>query len=602
MRRVSAAPLVDPLPHNRVADILAHQASAHPNTIVYTVLAPGRERDVSAAQFRDEVVAVARGMAARGVHPGDRVGILSRTRYEWSLVDFALWWMGAVPVPVYDSSSPDQIAWILSDSGAKAVFVETDELADRVQRAAAITPFDAASNVCVFDSRDATRSLEALIDTGRDRADLATPYDGCGLDDVATLIYTSGTTGAPKGCELTHRNFVGCSVGTRRMVPELVFPGARTLLFLPLAHVFARFVEVVALDAGVALAHTPDVSGLMEDLNRFHPTFILAVPRVFEKIHVGASLKASAASPIKKLIFSRAEDTAVAWSEASQSGRVSPWLAAKHRLYDRLVYSTLREAMGGEVRHAVSGGAALGSRMGHFFNGIGIYVVEGYGLTETTAPIAANFPTLNRLGTVGHPLPGHEIAVADDGEVLVRGNNVFRAYHGMPEQTEAAFHDGWFATGDLGTLDEQGVLTITGRKKEIIVTAGGKNVIPNVLEDPIRAAAIVSQVIVLGEKRSFISALITLDSGTLPKILPTLGLDPAMSCERAAKEPAVIAHVQKIVDQANSKVSRAESIRKFEILGQDFTMEDGCLTPSLKVKRSVVTDRFADRIDALYSG
>lgn len=601
MRRVSVPPAVDPLPHNSVAEILARQASENPDLVLYTILAEGKERDVTARQFREEVIAVGRGLAARGIQPGDRVGILSRTRYEWSLVDFALWWVGAVPVPVYDTSSPDQIAWILSDSQAKAIFVETDELAERVESAAAITPFAASSRICVFDTADQKSSLETFIAEGADRTDFENPHDGISLDDTATLIYTSGTTGPPKGCELTHRNFVGCSANTIPVASEVIYPGARTLLFLPLAHVFARFVEVIAMDAGVTLAHTSDVSGLMEDLGRFHPTFILAVPRVFEKIFVGARLKASAASPVKKLIFARAVSVAVEWSKASQAGKVSPLLEAQHRLYDKLVYSTLRNAMGGAVRYAVSGGAALGSRLGHFFNGIGVYVVEGYGLTETTAPISANFPSINRLGTVGHPIPGHEIAIAHDGEILVRGNNVFRAYHGMPDKTEESFHDGWFATGDLGVLDDEGLLTVTGRKKEIIVTAAGKNVVPNILEDPIRASATVGQIIVLGDNRSFISALITLDPDTLPKVLPTLGLDSSLTPAQAAKEPAVIDHVQKIVDHANAKVSRAESIRKFEILDHDFTIEDGYLTPSMKLKRAKVIEDYSAEIDALYA-
>lgn len=601
MRRVSVPPVVDPLPHNSVAEILARQASENPDIVLYTILHEGKERDVTARQFREEVIAVARGLAARGIQPGDRVGILSRTRYEWSLVDFALWWVGAVPVPVYDTSSPDQIAWILSDSESKAIFVETDELAERVQAAAAITPFAASSRICVFDTADPKSSLETFIAEGADRTDLEDPHDGDSLDRTATIIYTSGTTGPPKGCELTHRNFIGCSANTIPVASEVIYPGARTLMFLPLAHVFARFVEVVAVDAGITLAHTPDVSGLMEDLGRFKPTFILAVPRVFEKIFVGARLKAAAASPVKKLIFARAVAVAVEWSKASQAGKVSPLLEAQHRLYDKLVYSTLRNAMGGDVRYAVSGGALLGARLGHFFNGIGVYVVEGYGLTETTAPISANFPSINRLGTVGHPIPGHEIAIAHDGEILVRGNNVFHAYHGMPDKTAESFIDGWFATGDLGVLDEEGILTVTGRKKEIIVTAAGKNVVPNTLEDPIRASATVGQIIVLGDNRSFISALITLDPDTLPKILPTLGLDSSLTPAQAAKEPAVIDHVQKIVDHANAKVSRAESIRKFTILDRDFTIEDGYLTPSMKLKRPKVIEDFSDEIEAIYA-
>ena len=601
MRRVSAPAIVDPLPYPGIAHILEERARTQPDLVLYTILAPGRERDVTAREFRAEVVALARGMAAQGIRPGDRVGLLSRTRYEWTLVDFALWWLGAVPVPVYDTSSPDQIAWILSDSHATAVFVETDELAGRVREAHGITPFPAEQRIRVFDTDDAQISLDAVVRAGAGREDLQTPYDGVSLDDAATLIYTSGTTGPPKGCELTHRNFVACSQNTIPVAGELMHEGARTLLFLPLAHVFARFVEVTSLDAGIALAHTPDVSQLMDDLARFKPTFILAVPRVFEKILVGARFKAQAGSPVKKLIFERAVATAAAWSKASQQGRVSPWLAARHRLYDKLVYSTLREAMGGEVRYAVSGGAALGEHLAHFFNGIGVYVVEGYGLTETTAPISANVPSINRLGTVGHPMPGNEVAIAEDGEILVRGVNVFERYNGLPEKTAEAFRDGWFATGDLGHLDDEGLLTVTGRKKEIIVTASGKNVIPTMLEDPIRATATVGQIMVVGENRPFVAALITLDPETLANVLPTLGLDPGLSIAEASREKAVIEHVQRIVDHANTKVSRAEGIKAFRILDRDLTVEDGYLTPSLKLKRAVVAEDFADVIDGIYA-
>ncbi|RLY91179.1 long-chain fatty acid--CoA ligase [Kocuria tytonicola] len=601
MRRVSAPALVNPLPYPGIAHILAERAREQPDLVLYTVLTAGRERDVTARQFRDEVVGLARGMAEQGVRPGDRVGILSRTRYEWSLVDFALWWLGAVPVPVYDTSSPDQIAWILSDSEATGIFVESEELAQRVREAARITPFPAEQRIRVFDTDTPDVSLESVVAAGAHREDLADPFDGVSLEDTATLIYTSGTTGPPKGCELTHRNFVACSQNTIQVAGELMHEGARTLLFLPLAHVFARFVEVTSLDAGIALAHTPDVSQLMDDLARFKPSFILAVPRVFEKILVGARFKAQAASPVKKLIFERAVATAAAWSKASQNGRVSPWLEARHRLYDRLVYSTLREAMGGEVRYAVSGGAALGEHMAHFFNGIGVYVVEGYGLTETTAPISANVPSINRLGTVGHPMPGNEVAIAEDGEILVRGVNVFERYNGLPEKTAEAFRDGWFATGDLGHLDDEGLLTVTGRKKEIIVTAGGKNVIPNQLEDPIRTSATVGQVMAVGDNRPFVAALVTLDPETLPKILPTLGLDPGLTLAEASREEAVVEHVQRIVDHANAKVSRAESIRAFRILDRDLTVADGYLTPSLKLKRAKVAEDFADVIEDMYT-
>ncbi|GGG63008.1 long-chain-fatty-acid--CoA ligase [Kocuria dechangensis] len=602
MRHVATDAFVDPPLHTRITDFLLMQADRPEDPHLYTVLsADGAAREVRAREFLASVRGVAKGLVAAGIGPGDRVGILSRTRYEWSLVDFAVWYAGAVPVPVYDSSSPQQIAWIMGDSDAKAVFVETEALEQGVLEAARETPFHAAENIWRLDGTGS--DLDDLTRAGADVPDeeLEARRTSRGLEDVATIIYTSGTTGPPKGCELTHGNFVRLCENTALVVADIVHPGARTLLFLPLAHVFARFVEVIALYTGTVLAHTPDVKNLMADLESFRPTFILAVPRVFEKIYQSARLKSEKGGTLKSLIFARAAATAVSFSKAQQAGRVLPLLRARHALYDRLVYSKLRAAMGGEVTHAVSGGAALGTRLGHFFNGIGVYVVEGYGLTETTAPIAVNTPEVGKIGTVGLPLPGNEIRIAEDGEVLVRGAHVMRGYHGREDLTAAAFEDGWFRTGDLGSLDEDGALSITGRKKEIIVTAGGKNVVPNVLEDPIRASALVSQVMVVGDDRPFVAALITLDQDVLPARLELMGLDPAMPVAEAARHPKVVEHVQEIVDQANKAVSRAEGIRAFEILDVDWTEASGHLTPSMKIKRAKIAQDFADRIEEIYS-
>ncbi|MUN64099.1 AMP-binding protein [Kocuria sediminis] len=602
MRHVATDALVDPPAHRSITDFLLMQADRDGDPHLYTVLGPGgAAREVRAREFRTAVQGVAKGLVAAGIEPGDRVGILSRTRYEWTLVDFAIWYAGAVPVPVYDSSSAQQIRWIMADSDAKAVFVETEALERAVAEAAREEPFAAAERIWRLDGTGA--DLDGLIASGAGVPDeeLEARRSSRGLEDVATIIYTSGTTGPPKGCELTHGNFVRLCENTTLVVAEIIHPGARTLLFLPLAHVFARFVEVIALYSGTVLAHTPDVKNLMGDLESFRPTFILAVPRVFEKIYQSARLKAEKGGKAKALIFERAVRTAVAYSRAQQSGRVLPLLRARHALYDRLVYTKLREAMGGEVTHAVSGGAALGTRLGHFFDGIGVYVVEGYGLTETTAPIAVNTPEVGKIGTVGLPLPGNEVRIAEDGEVLVRGTHVMRGYHGREDLTAAAFEDGWFRTGDLGSLDEDGALTITGRKKEIIVTAGGKNVVPNVLEDPIRASAVVSQVMVVGDDRPFVAALVTLDQDVLPARLELMGLDPAMPLAEAARHPRIVEHVQEIVDHANKAVSRAESIRSFEILDVDWTEASGHLTPSMKIKRARIAQDFADRIEEIYS-
>jgi long-chain acyl-CoA synthetase len=585
--------VADPTTGN--TSILVTQHAEHrPGLVLFSRRVQGRWQDVTAAEFGQEVEQLARGLLAAGVQAGDRVALMSKTRYEWTLVDFAIWSVGAVTVPIYETSSAEQVAWILSDSGAVACVVESPAHAKVVGSVRG--DLHTLTDVWQIDAGGLDDLVAAGADVDADavaqRRAAATP------DDLATLIYTSGTTGRPKGCELTHRNFMSlCDNAVARLGEVVHADGASTLLFLPLAHVFARFIQVLTINAGARLAHTADVKNLLDDLAEFQPTFVLSVPRVFEKIYNSAEAKAEAGG--KGKIFKAASDTAIAWSRAQDAGGGGLPLRAKHAVFDRLVYAKLRAALGGRVQYAVSGGAPLGERLGHFFRGAGITVLEGYGLTETTAPSTVNTPDLTKIGTVGPPLPGVSIRIGPDGEILIKGPHVLRGYWNNPAATAEAIHDGWFSTGDLGTLDADGCLRITGRKKEILVTAGGKNVAPALLEDRIRAHPLVSQCIVVGDQKPFIGALITLDPEMLPVWRANNSL-PAVDVETAAGDAAVQAEVQRAVDEANKAVSKAESIRKFRILPVDFTEEAGYLTPSLKLKRNVVMKDFAEQVEELY--
>ena len=537
--------------------------------------------DVTLAEFHRDVVTLAKGLLGAGVSAGDRVALLSKTRYEWTVADYAIWWTGAATVPIYETSSAAQIAWILSDSGAVAAIVESDGHRDKVEQSRPDSP--ALRHVWTIDDG----GLDEVRTLGADISDetLEERRQGLTSDTLATLIYTSGTTGRPKGCQLTHGNFrYELEAATDQLHDLFAVKDASTLLFLPLAHVFARIIQVGAIRSGAKLGHTADVKDLVTHLGTFHPTFVLAVPRVFEKVFNSASGKAYADG--KGKIFDRAVQTAIAHSRALDSGRPGLALRARHALFDRLVYGRLRDALGGEAAWAISGGAPLGDRLAHFYRGIGVTVLEGYGLTETTAALCVNTPADQRIGTVGRPLPGTEVRVADDGELSFRGGQVFRGYWGNDEATaEAIDVDGWFATGDLGEVDDDGFVRITGRKKEIIVTAGGKNVAPAVLEDRVRASPLVSQCLVVGDGKPFVAALVTIDEEAW-----TGRLDA----------PELLAEVQKAVDDANSQVSQAESIRKFEILPEDWTEENGYLTPSFKVKRNAVLRDFHDTVEALF--
>jgi len=582
---------------SNITDLLLRHANSAANPALFSKpLAEGGWQDVTASQFAADAGAIAKGFIARGLEPGARIGLMARTRYEWTLVDFAIWFAGCVTVPIYETSSPSQVAWILGDSGAHAVVVESPQHENVVRQAAHQEQLEQLEHVWQLDE-----GLDELRAAGREVSDedLEARRSAAGLRDLATIIYTSGTTGRPKGCELTHGNFVELAENAVAELPEAVYPGASTIMFLPLAHVFARFISIVTVAAGCRVGHTPDVKNLLGDLQSFKPNFILAVPRVFEKVYNSAMLKAEDGG--KGKIFHAAADTAVAYSRAEQNGKVPLGLKLKHKLFDALVYSKLREAMGGNVRHAVSGGGPLGERLGHFFHGIGLTVLEGYGLTETTAPITVNTLHKIKIGTVGRPLPGNAVKIAADGEILTRGICVMRGYYNRPELQQEAFTDGWFHTGDVGELDEDGFLRITGRKKEIIVTASGKNVVPAQLEDQIRADALVSQCVVLGDNRRFISALITLDSEAVPGWLERHQQDRSMPMDQVVHLDQVRQELQKLVDKANESVSHAEQIKEFRIVAADFTEESGHLTPSMKIKRDKVLSDYSEVIEEIYA-
>jgi long-chain acyl-CoA synthetase len=561
----------------KLTDTPFSRAAEQPDAIVIRRKDGAGWRDVTAREFAEDVRSVAAALTAAGIGDGDRVGIMSRTRYEWTVADYAIWAAGGVTVPIYETSSAEQVEWIRSDAAVKAVFVESDEHEKTV---ASVGGF---ANVWRLDRLPS--------------ADGEAPETARGAADLATIIYTSGTTGRPKGCEITHANLLATARNAMQGALSEVFvlAGGSTLLFLPLAHVFARLIQVGCLEAGVTLGHTPDLSDLVGDLGSFRPTFLLAVPRVFEKVYNGAEQKAAAEG--KGRIFHAAAETAIAYSRAGSPGI---GLRLRHALFDKLVYGKLRAAVGGRVTHAVSGGAALGERIGHFFDGVGITILEGYGLTETTAPATVNPPSDNRIGTVGRPIPGTTIRVADDGEVLVKGPNVFHGYWHNEEATAGVLRDGWFHTGDLGELDADGFLSITGRKKEIIVTAGGKNVAPAPLEDRLRAHPLISQCMVVGDGRKFVGCLITLDAEALEHWKRQHDKAQVPAAE-LINDAGLRAEIDAAVAEANASVSRAEAIKKYRILETDFTEESGHLTPTLKVKRTVVASDFANEIEALYA-
>jgi long-chain acyl-CoA synthetase len=590
------SPLLVPQNHEaNITDLLERRVSLSPHSALFALPEGDGWRDVTTLEFRAQVIALAKGFAAAGIAPGDKVAFMCKTRFEWTLVDFALFYAGAVMVPVYDTSSALQIHWALEDSGARAIMTETKEHFENFAEVKGDLP------LVEFIWRMDAGALNDLVAGGTEVPDeeierRRTLANG---DDMATLIYTSGSTGRPKGCVLTHSNFVDLSRNAEVAMNEVIREDASTLLFITLAHVFARFISILAVTGGVRVGHQADTTQLLPALSSFQPTFLLAVPRVFEKIYNATEQKAEAAG--KGNIFRTAAQTAVAYSKAGEAGKIPLGLKLKFALLDRLVLSKLRAALGGRVRFAVSGSAPLSLYLGHFYHSLGIKILEGYGLTETTAPATVNLPGKFKIGTVGPAMPGSTVRIAEDGEVQVKGIEVFQEYWKNPEATAEAFtEDGFFKTGDLGALDADGYLKITGRKKEILVTAGGKNVSPAQLEDPIRANSLVGQVVVVGDKKPFIGALITLDPDMLPAWLANNGEDANMPLIEAITHPKVLAEVQRAVDGGNAFVSRAESVRKFVLLPTEFTEASGHLTPKLSIKRAVILHDFANEVEGLY--
>jgi long-chain acyl-CoA synthetase len=595
MNEVTTPALVPSATAGNLTNLIAERAWFEPERITMSRPLGDGWQSVTAREVDEEVRATAKGLIAAGIQIGDRVAIMARTRYEWTILDFAIWYAGAVVVPIYDTSSAEQIDWILNDSSTVGIIVETPALRELVQT---VQPAH-TKHVWVMTEDVLTVLRNAGAQVSDD--EIERRRTALGPDTLATLIYTSGTTGKPKGVSLTHGNFLAeCGNVVQGASDLFLKPGGSTLLFLPVAHVFGRMVQIGAINSGLHLAHCSDPLGRLPiDLASFKPTFVLAVPRIFEKIYNGAEARAEAAG--KGKIFRKAADVAIAYSEALDKKRISPVLKLKHGLFDKLVYSKIRAGMGGRVEAAISGGAPLGVRLGHFYRGAGVTILEGYGLTETTAGATLNLTGAHRVGSVGRPIPGTSIKIAEDGEVLIRGAIVMRGYWQNDAANAEVFDsEGWFRSGDLGKLDDEGFLYIVGRKKELIVTAGGKNVAPAVLEDRLRAHPLVSQCLVVGDNQPFIAALVTIDQDSL-KGWVTNHKKEGASMADLANDPDLIAVIQTAVDDANKAVSKAESIRKFTILTTDFTIAGGHLTQKLSIKRHVVAKEFAKEIDQLFT-
>lgn len=594
MTTYAVTPLVPAATEGNLTELIAHRAWFEPERVVMSRPLGDGWQPVSAREVEAEVRATAKGLVAAGINIGDRVAIMARTRYEWTILDFAIWFAGGSVVPIYETSSAEQVDWILSDSGSVGVIVETPTHRELVQT---VLP---SHTKHVWTMTDDVLSLLARTGAHISDDEIDRRRNSLNPETLATLIYTSGTTGRPKGVSLTHGNFLAeCGNVVQGASDLFLKPGGSTLLFLPVAHVFGRMVQIGAITAGLHLAHCSDPVGrLLPDLQSFKPTFVLAVPRIFEKVYNGAEAKAEAAG--KGNIFRKAAEVAIAYSENLDAKKFKPMLSFKHALFDKLVFSKIRTTLGGAVEAAISGGAPLGARLGHFFRGAGVTIYEGYGLTETTAGATLNITGHIKIGSVGRPIPGTSVRIAEDGEVLIQGPIVMRGYWQNDEaNTEVFDNERWFKSGDLGKLDEDGFLSIVGRKKELIVTAGGKNVAPAVLEDRLRAHPLVSQCMVVGDNKPFIAALITIDADMSKGWIAANKKDGA-TIEALRHDPDLISVIQTAVDEANKAVSKAESIRKFTILGEDFTIAGGHLTAKLSIKRHVVATQFAKEIDDLY--
>jgi len=583
--------------HDSIVDAVFVHERSDPDHPIFQRLVDGTWTDVTCAQAAAQIRSAAQGLIAAGVNPGDRVAILSATRYEWTILDYAILSIGAVTVPIYETSSAEQVRFVLADSGAVLAFAETDAHADKIEQLADELP---ALRKVYRIAGSGPKALDALTDAGSsvDPSEVHNRLSRVRADDVATLIYTSGTTGQPKGCRLTHANLVCETRGATAAFPTLLDKGQRMLVFLPLAHVLARAIAMAAFQNIVTVGFTSDIKNLVPMFAVFKPTLVVSVPRVFEKVYNTA--EQNARSDGKGKIFEMAANTAIEWSKSLDTGAPGLVLRAKHALFDRLVYGKLGAALGGNCRASISGGAPLGARLGHFYRGVGLTIYEGYGLTETSAAITVNRVDDMKVGTVGKLLPGNSMRIDDDNELVVRGGVVFAGYWNNENETNAAIVDGWFHTGDLGAIDDDGFLTIIGRKKEIIVTAGGKNVAPAVLEDQLRAHPLISQAMAVGDAKPFVAALITIDPEEFEGWKQRNGKEPNATVGELATDPDLLAEIDLAVKEANRAVSHAESIRKFRVLPVDFTEDTGELTPTLKVKRKVVAEKFAGDIDALY--
>ena len=594
MNEITIPAIIPAAVAGNLTNLISERAHFEPERVLVSRPMGDRWQAVTAKEYEEEIKAVAKGFIAAGVNFGDRVAIMAKTRYEWTVLDFAIWYAGGVPVPIYETSSAEQVDWILTDSGAVAIVVETPALAELVQPVMPAT--------CKKIWNITYNALATLTHEGKGVSDdeITKRREKLKPETLATLIYTSGTTGKPKGVQLTHGNFLSeCGNVVNGASDLFLKPGGSTLLFLPVAHVFGRMVQIGSITAGLHLAHCSDLTKLPADLASFKPTFVLAVPRIFEKIYNGAEAKADAAG--KGKIFHKAAEVAIAYSKALDTKKISPLLKLQHGLFDKLVYSKIRAGLGGRVEAAISGGAPLGERLGHFYRGAGVRVLEGYGLTETTAGATLNLTAAHRVGSVGKPIPGTTIKIAEDGEVLIKGPIVMQGYWQNDAANKEVFDsNGYFKSGDLGKIDEEGYLSIVGRKKELIVTAGGKNVAPAVLEDRLRSHPLISQCMVVGDNKPFIAALITIDPDAI-KPWAVANKKEGASISELAKDPTLQAVIQTAVDETNKAVSRAESIRKFVILPVDFTIAGGHLTAKLSVKRHVVSQQFAREIDELFA-
>lgn len=585
--------------HDTIVSSVFSNERSDPDHVIIQRLVSGAWTDVTCAQVARQVRSVALGLIAHGVNPGDRVAVLSATRYEWPIIDFAILAIGAVTVPIYETSAAEQIQFVLADSGAVVAFAETDGHADTIEQLRGELP-DLRAVLRIDGSGASAFDQLAVAGAGTDPGEVDARCAAIKSADVATLVYTSGTTGTPKGCQLTHSNLLHETRGAKECFPAELDKGQKLVVFLPLAHVLARAITISAFSNKVTLGFTSDVKNLVPILGVFKPTLVVSVPRVFEKVYNTAEQNAHDGG--KDKIFAMAAATAIEWSEA-QSGGKGPGLLlkVKHALFDKLVYGKLRAALGGNCHAAISGGAPLGARLGHFYRGVGVTIYEGYGLTETSAAITVNRVAEVKVGSVGKLVPGNSMRIGDDGELLVKGGVVFGGYWHNDKETAAVFTDGWFHTGDLGAIDENGYLTIVGRKKEIIVTAGGKNVAPALLEDRLRAHPLISQAFVVGDAQPFIAALITIDPEAFGGWKQRNGKDASATVGDLAEDPDLVGEVELAVKDANQAVSHAESIRKFRILPVDFTEDTGELTPTMKVKRKIVAEKFASDIDALYA-